>query len=407
MPWKECRTMSLKLEFVEKVMQPGARLAQVCREFGISRPTGTKWKKRFEQEGYAGLEERTRRPTSSPLSSAEELVMAVLEQRDRHPTWGAKKLRDLLLRRYAEATPSMATIARILRRAGMVRARRRRKPLSIVDQAPSLAADAPNDVWTMDFKGWWRTHDGSRCEPLTVRDAHSRYVLAIVALPATKGSEVRAQLEQLFKKHGLPKAFQFDNGSPFISTRARGGFTELSAWLVALGIRIVRSRPGCPQDNGGHERMHRDVAQEVQRWPSEDLRAQQRQLDRWKQEFNHVRPHDALGGKTPSEVYVPSERKLREPRPFAYPGTFVVRRVDHAGHVSWHGEHCYIGLAFRGQRMGFEPQQGLSWRLWFRDVDLGLIELLPEWFDQVASEPPKTHSKTTKKNIKQGGEAAA
>src|ERR1700722_1544289 len=185
MPWKECRTMSLKLEFVERATAPGAKLAPLCREFGITRPTGTKWLKRFKEEGYSGLEERSRRPTSSPLSLAEELVMEILAHRDRHPTWGAKKLRDLLLKRYRDATPSMATIARILKRAGVVRERRRRKPLSMVERAPSVTAEAPNDVWTMDFKGWWRTHDGERCEPLTVRDAFSRYVLTIAVLGST------------------------------------------------------------------------------------------------------------------------------------------------------------------------------------------------------------------------------
>lgn len=399
--------MSLKLEFVERATQPGAKLAPLCREFGISRPTGTKWVKRFKQEGYAGLEERSRRPTSSPLSLAEDLVMAVLEQRDRHPSWGAKKLRDLLVKRFGDATPSMATIARILRRAGVVRARRRRRPLAVVDQAPSVVAEAPNDVWTMDFKGWWRTHDGSRCEPLTVRDAFSRYVLAITVLPATTGEHVRRELERLFRKHGLPKAFQCDNGSPFISTRARGGFTALSVWLTSLSIDIVRSRPGHPQDNGGHERMHRDVAQEVQPWPREDLRAQQRELDRWMQEFNHVRPHDALGGKTPSDLYKPSDRKLREPRPFAYPPNLVVRRVDRIGHIGWHGEHCYVGMAFRGQHIGLEPQDGLHWRLWFRHVDLGLLELLPPWFDQVAAERPTTNPRMNKKSEKTSSNAAA
>jgi putative transposase len=399
--------MSLKLEFVERATQPGAKLAPLCREFGISRPTGTKWVRRFKQEGYAGLEERSRRPTSSPLSLAEELVMAVLEQRDRHPTWGAKKLRDLLLKRFGAKTPSMATIARILRRAGVVRARRRSRPLSVVDQAPSVTAQAPNDVWTMDFKGWWRTHDRSRCEPFTVRDAFSRYVLAITVLPATTGEKVRAELVRLFKKHGMPKAFQCDNGSPFISTRARGGFTTLSVWLTSLGIHIVRSRPGHPQDNGGHERMHRDIAQEIQRWPSEDLRAQQRELDRWMQEFNHVRPHDALAGKTPAEFYKRSDRKLRNPRPFAYPATFTVRRVGHTGHISWHGEHCYVGQAFRGELIGLEPQEGLHWRIWFRHVDLGLLELLPAWFDQAAVESRKTPITINKKSKKPSSEAAA
>jgi transposase InsO family protein len=382
-------------------MQPGTKLAPLCREFGVSRPTGTKWVRRFKEEGYAGLEERSRRPTSSPLSLAEQLVMAVLEQRDRHPSWGAKKLHDLLVRRYGDATPSMATIARILKRAGVVRERRRRKPLSVVDQAPSVTVDAPNDVWTMDFKGWWRTHDGSRCEPLTVRDACSRFVLSIAVLGATNGELVRAELERLFKKHGLPRAFQFDNGSPFISTRARGGFTALSVWLVSLGIRIVRSRPGCPQDNGGHERMHRDVAQEVQRWPSDDLRAQQRELDRWRQEFNHVRPHEALGGKTPSDIYKPSDRKLREPHPFAYPRNLLVRRVAATGHASFHADRVYVGLAFRGQYVGFEPLDGLRWRLWFRDTDLGLVEMVPDWLDQAASEGPQMTSTISRRTTKE------
>jgi transposase InsO family protein len=399
--------MSLKLEFVERATQPGAKLAPLCREYGISRPTGTKWVKRFKAEGYAGLEERSRRPGSSPLSLAEELVMAVLEQRDRHPSWGAKKLRDLLLRRFGEATPSIATITRILRRAGVVRARHRRRPLSVVDKAPSVTSTTPNDVWTIDFKGWWRTHDGSRCEPLTVRDAHSRYVLSAAVLAATTGKQVQAELTRLFKKHGLPKAIQSDNGSPFISTRSRGGFTELSVWLATLGIRIVRSRPGCPQDNGGHERMHRDMARDVQRWPGRDLRAQQREIDRWRQEFNHVRPHEALGGKTPAEIYKTSERKLHPPRSFAYPSTFVVRRVDHAGHVSCHAEKIYVGLAFRGQRLGFEPQEGLRWRLWFRDIDLGTVEVLPDWFDQAVSHTTKFASEKIRRNSNQSSEAAA
>jgi transposase InsO family protein len=399
--------MSLKLEFVEKATQPGAKLAPLCREYGISRQTGTKWVKRFKQEGYAGLEERSRRPRSSPLSLAEELVMAVLELRDRHSSWGPRKLRGVLERRFGESTPSVATIARILRRAGVVRAKRRRKPLSVVDKAPRVAAGAPNDVWTIDFKGWWRTHDGSRCEPLTVRDAYSRYLLAMTLLPATTGEAVRVELERLFKKHGLPSAFQCDNGSPFISTRGRGGFTQLSAWWAALGIRIVRSRPGCPQDNGGHERMHRDVAKELQHTPSSDTRAQQRELDRWRQEFNHVRPHEALGNKTPAEVYTPSQRKLQATRPFPYPAAFTVRRVDASGHVYWQGEHCYIGTAFGGHRLGFEPQDGLRWKLWFRDIDLGLIELLPDWFDDVALDDPKVTAQGQKKNNNKSKKAAA
>jgi len=390
--------MSLKVEFVERATQPGAKLAPLCREFGISRPTGLKWVRRFKAEGPDGLEERSRRPASSPLSSAEEIVMAVLEQRDRHPRWGAKKLRVLLHKRYADAAPSVATIARILKRAGLIRARRRPTVLSVVEQAPHSLAKSPNDVWTIDFKGWWRTLDGSRCAPLTIRDACSRYVLSIVVLDAMTGEHVRAELERLFKKHGLPRAIQCDNGTPFVATRARGGFTTLSVWLASLGIRIVRSRLGCPQDNGGHERMHRDVAEDVERWPSDDLRAQQHRLDRWKQEFNHVRPHEALGGKTPAEIYKPSDRKLHRPRPFAYPPSFLVRRVDLSGHICMHGVQSHMGMAFRGHDIGLEPQSGLKMRVWLRDVDRGCIEALPEWFDQAAAVPPSQRRREKKRN---------
>src|SRR5688572_13765172 len=174
MPWKEHRLMGLKIEFVEKATAAGAKIAPLCREYGISRETGHKWVKRYREEGYDGLEERSRRPASAPLGTAEDMVLAVLSEREKHPRWGPKKVADALRRRFGDVTPSRSTIARILKRFGMVRRRRRRATLSIVERAPTVTAAAPNDIWTVDFKGWWRTGDGQRCEPLTVRDAHSR-----------------------------------------------------------------------------------------------------------------------------------------------------------------------------------------------------------------------------------------
>jgi putative transposase len=384
MPWKECRKMSLKLDFIERVRSKTASMSAICKDFGISRQTGAKWKKRYEEEGYAGLEERTRRPKSSPLALAEELVVAILELRNKHPTWGARKLHGVLVRRYADGTPSVATISRILKRAGKVRARRKRPLLSVVDRAPSVEVNAPNDLWTIDFKGWWRTYDGERCEPLTVRDAFSKYVLKLRLLGGTRGDLVHPEMERLFKKHGVPKAIGCDNGSPFISPQGRGGFTQLSAWWSSLGVKIVRSRPGCPQDNGGHERMHRDLAQEVENSPARDLASQQRELDRWRQDFNHIRPHEALGGKTPGEVYKPSGRRLRDCRPFVYAAGLLVRQVDRGGNVHWRGDSVRVGPAFRGHRIGLERLEGLRWRVWFGDIDIGAVELLPDWVDDVA-----------------------
>jgi putative transposase len=394
MPWKERRTMGLKIEFVERAAA-GEKVAALCREFGISRTAGHKWIKRFKERGHAGLEEESRRPRSAPLATAEDIVMATIETREAHPRWGPRKLYGLLARRLGEQTPSVRTIARILKRANKVRERRKRAPISVIEQVPRLSAEAPNDVWTVDFKGWWRVLDGSRCEPLTVRDAASRYLLAVVAT-AANGQAVRAVFEQLFRRHGVPKAIQCDNGAPFISVQSRVGLSALSAWWVTLGIRVVRSRPGCPQDNGAHERMHADVSAEVQESPAETLAEQQRVLDKWRQEFNHVRPHDALGGKTPAEVYKVVERRRPVAKSYGYPKGFFVRRVTADGTIAFRGDSCRIGLAFRGLELGVQVVDALRVRVWLCDVDLGLVETLPAVDPACFESPSSTRSRACK-----------
>ena len=379
--------MSKRMDFVERATTPGAKLAPLCREFGISRQTGHKWLRRFEERGFEGLEEESRRPKSSPLAFTEELVVAVLEARDAHPSWGPKKIHQLLRRRFGERAPSKSTVARMLRRFGRVRARRVRRPLSFVDKAPTVRAEKANEVWTVDFKGWWRSHDGSRCEPLTVRDAFSRFVLT-VTLARGRYEDVRTIFEALFRKHGLPAAIQCDNGTPFICVRSRAGLSRLSAWWVSLGIRVIRSRPACPQDNGGHERMHRDIAGEIQNAPAQTLAAQQRVLDRWRQEFNRVRPHEALGGKTPAELYHPSERRYRDAVRAAYPAHFVVKHVSKNGGLCFDGDHYFISLSLAGHDVGLEQLDELRWRIWFHDVDCGELEVLPSWIDHVVPHSP-------------------
>jgi putative transposase len=314
------------MEFVEKAMKPHARMAGLCREYGISRETGYKWLNRFKREGPDGLEERSRRPKSTPLATAEELVLAILEIREAYPRRGPKKLFVMLQRKHGAQTPSVATIARVLRRFGKVRQRSKFRRLDLPDRPPQFRPTACNDVWSVDFKGWWRVRDGQRCEPLTVRDAHSRYMLAIKVMKAPSLVEVRAVFEALFRRHGLPQVIQCDNGVPFISAVARGGLTRLSVWWISLGIKVQRSRPGCPQDNGGHERMHRDMGDDLQSYPAGNLIAEQRACDRWRQEFNHVRPHEALKGKVPADVYAPSPRRARKTE-YLYPPGWTVRRV--------------------------------------------------------------------------------
>jgi putative transposase len=381
MPWKEQRAMSQKMEFVERAAK-GEPVATLCREFGVSRTTGHKWVKRYKERGYEGLEEHSRRPKSVPLATAEDIVVAVLEARQAHPTWGPEKLAIVLRRRFREQTPSKRTIARILSRAQLIRKRVKRRPPNVVERAPQVQAHAPNEVWTVDFKGWWRAVNRERCEPLTVRDAFSRLVLATV-LCTTSTADAKSVFQQLFRKYSVPRAIQCDNGVPFVAVRSRAGLSALSAWWVSLGIRIVRSRLSCPQDNGAHERMHRDISESVQLSPATDKRQQQRQLDKWRQEFNHVRPHQALKGKTPAEVYKASKPCAAPSLPSPYPASCYVTNVHRNGCFRIMGNPYFVSRALAGYDVGLEPLDPLHVRVWFCAIDLGVIEIEPRADDAV------------------------
>ena len=341
------------------------------------------------------MEEESRRPKTAPLATAEELVMAVLEARDAHPSWGPLKIAPLLLRRFGEQTPSPRTIARILKRAKRVRARRRRRPLSIVERAPRHDAPEPNAIWTVDFKGWWRAVNGQRCEPLTIRDAFSRFILGCrLCRPST--DEVHGVMTAIFRRYGLPQAIHCDNGQPFVSVRSPGGLSVLSAWWMSLGMRLVRSRPACPQDNGGHERMHRDMSAEVQGQPAEDRAEQQRELDRWRQEFNHVRPHQALDHRTPAELYRPSTVRMPRRVVYPYPRAMETYRVYANGCIVRKGERYFVSESLRGHTIGLERIDALRARVWFFDLDLCTLEIAPdvgaEVFHLVRSESDQTRS---------------
>jgi putative transposase len=317
MAWGKTTLVNARHEFVLAAMAPDAKVAELCRDAGISRKTAYKWIQRFRERGIVGLEDMSRRPRSSPLQASGEVVMQVLELRGAHPRWGPRKLRKVLARSLAaDETPSERTVARVLERAGEVRARRRRPPeaSSAAKDAPSCLAEAPNDLWTVDFKGWWNSKDGAKCEPLTVRAAYSRFVLKSHIMLRTGTEPVMAQFKELFECRGLPKAIQVDNGPPFGSTHARCGVTTLSAWWLATGIRVIRGRPAHPQDNGAHERMHLDMRYEVEDVGADNVREQQAAMDNWCHEFNYVRPHDAIDLKVPGDLYRPSSRRYRGPR---------------------------------------------------------------------------------------------
>lgn len=376
MPWKESRPVDLRREFVLAALAPGANVSELCREHGVSRNTGYKWIKRYREGRDEGFADRSRRPKRI-VSSSGEIVLQLIELRRRYPKWGPKKLRELLrLRQPASDPPSVKTIARILDRAGepRVRAPRRRLRL-VVRQHEDLTIHAPNDVWTVDFKGWWRTGGGKRYEPLTVRDAFSRFVFCLQMLGSTKAELVKAAFDRLFQAYGLPSVIRVDNGSPFGCTSAPGGLSRLSAWWTSLGIRVSFSRPACPQDNGGHERMHSDVATELEASPADSLASQQIAADRWRCEFNEVRPHEALNMSTPAAVYVRSRRTYQGITSATYPVSYTVRRVNKNGCVRYAGTVVFVSESLVGLEVGLRRTSTGRLRVRFYDLDLGTFEI--------------------------------
>ena len=353
-------------------------MTELCRQFGISRNTGYKYKGRFELTGVDGLKDRSRAPLRHSNETPARIRDLLVEARQLHPTWGPKKLLGWLTRKYPEEEhwPAVSTAGEILKRHGLItpRKKRRRTP---PQTEPFIAVKRPNDVWCADFKGWFRTGDGSRCEPLTITDACSRYVLVCTRVPTTRQVHVRPHFERAFRKYGMPSAIRTDNGPPFAS-RAVGGLTRLSTWWITLGIRPERIEPGEPQQNGRHERMHLTLKQETASPPRRSLRAQQRAFNRFVQEFNYERPHEALGNHAPADVYEPSHRQYpRKPPDVVYPPYFATRSVRRDGYFKWGGRYTHLTEALAGHRVGFEPSTDDCWRVYFGPHYLGM-------FDEVA-----------------------
>jgi transposase InsO family protein len=372
MPWSERFAMSLRKEFVLKALASEVPFAELCREFGIARKTGYKWLARFKERGTCGLVDEPRRPSRSPLALSADITLEVVELREAHPRWGPKKIWRLLARTHLAAeVPSISSVARVLKRRGLVRTRRNRaRPISAPDRIPVVVVQGPNDLWTADFKGWWRSKNGQRCEPLTVRDAFSRHIMAAKLLKHTRTEEVKSEFESLFSRYGLPKAIQTDNGPPFASVIALGGLTKLSVWWVSLGIKLIRGRPGCPQDNGAHERMHADMRIEIQADAAPTLGAQQAICDEWVHEFNHVRPHEALGLRTPAEVYRPSDRKFGHIVLEGRPADCDLRPVFSGGWIKYRAQRVYVTDALRGFRVALR-EVGEEVHVHFFDLLLG------------------------------------
>jgi len=375
MPWTECSPMSELLKFIAEYEAGGDSFTELCRRFGISRKTGYKWVERWEAEGPDGLKPRSQAPRNCPWALNQALEEAIVKVRGKHPTWGARKILAWLERkRPGLELCAASTASLVLSRRGLVVSRRRRPratPSSIL-----RACEEANQTWCADFKGWFLLGNGLRCDPLTITDAHTRFVLRCQALSGSTGYDaVRPIFEAAFAEYGLPMRIRTDNGPPFATT-GLGGLSELSVWFLELGIEPERIRPASPQENGRHERMHRTLKAEATVPPEHTLRAQQRRFDTWRQAFNEERPHEALRMETPGSLYTRSERELpRRPTIWTYGDDFEEeRKVKPSGQIKWQGKTLHVTHALRGRTVGLNNLGRGYWEVWYRHLLLGLLD---------------------------------
>ena len=374
MPWMEATKVEQRLEFVLRVKREECSVAEACREFGISRPTGYKWLERYEDDGLVGLHDRSRAPATIPHKTDEETEELICALRRQHPQLGPKKLRAWLVRQHPQADwPAPSTIGDILKRNDLVEERktRRRTPPAT---HPLSEADAPNRIWSADFKGQFELGDGSLCYPLTVTDNFSRMILGCYGLRSTSAAPTQECFEEIFSRYGLPDAIRTDNGSPFAS-RAPAGLSRLSAWWCSLGVDHERIEPGKPQQNGRHERMHLTLKQHTARPAENTMTAQQERFDDFVLFFNELRPHESLEQTPPRDHYKRSSRDYPDDvQPLSYPQCDVERRVSSTGYTQFSNRPLYVSEALRGHRVGLVEADVDVWIVNFAGTDIGMFE---------------------------------
>jgi transposase InsO family protein len=365
--------MDQRTQFIADYLREVLSVTELCDLYGISRKTAYKWIERYLRQGPAGLEERSRRPQLSPNRTPDEVTQALLEARRRHPSWGGKKLLTLVHKRHPRwDLPHRSTVCDILSRHGMVAKKRQRRRIGHPGKPTSLIL-APNELWSADFKGQFKTGNGRYCYPLTVADGYSRYLLGCQGLNSTSVEEAKPVFTRLFREYGLPKRIRTDNGVPFAtSTLAR--LSRLSAWWVRLGILPELIEPGKPQQNGRHERMHRTLKAETTRPAAGSLPAQQRKFNVFIDEFNNERPHEALDQQTPAACYRPSPRQMPEKiPPFVYPDRFEVRYVSGNGGIRWNRDWVNVSTVCIGEHVGLEEIDNGVWNVYFGPLKLGRL----------------------------------
>lgn len=346
--------------------------SELCRIYGISRPTADKWIGRYHEGGVAGLEELARAPHSHPNQTAAELRALIVQAKLKHQQWGPKKVLDWLRAKQPELKwPADSTAGEILKRAGLVQARQRRRRVAPYSE-PFRECEAPNQSWSADFKGDFLLGNGRRCYPLTISDNFSRYLLLCRALERPRHEQVQPWFEWVFREAGLPEVIRTDNGVPFASL-ALGGLSQLSKWWIKLGIKPERIKPGKPAQNGRHERMHRTLKQAVA--AQSDLQEQQRQYDPFVEEYNWERSHEALGRETPGSVHCTSARSYPAKLPeVEYESGVTIRQVRHSGEIKWRGQLLYLSEVLAKEPVGLKQIDEHKWELRYSFHLLGILD---------------------------------
>lgn len=372
MPWKECKPMDERIKFIARLLD-GEKMSVVCREFGISRPTGYKIFNRYKTLGLQGLEDRSRRPYRHANQLPYQVERTILQLKREHPSWGAPKIREKLIREFPMIKPpAKSTIHAVLDRHGLVKRRKKRRYRA--QGTPLKAAASPNGLWCADYKGEFKLGNRQYCYPLTITDYHSRYLLACEGLDSTKSAFAFTVFERVFKDYGIPDAIRTDNGIPFASPNALFGLSRLSIWWLRLGIQIQRIQPGHPEQNGRHERMHLTLKKEATRPASFNLLQQQARFDHFIEVYNHQRPHQALNGHYPGDLYTPSTRVYQPPEEPDYPFHDRAIRVTKCGRICLGRRKINLSVVFAGQTVGIREVADNIWLVSFMDYDLGFFD---------------------------------
>lgn len=374
MPWKDTSVQEERFRFVENWRSGAWDMASLCRSYGVTRKTGYKWIERYEADGLDGLRDLSRAPRHHPNAISPEMEDRVIAVRGRYPLWGARKIHAWLEREEPEVElPAVSTIGALLKQNGLTVPRRRRRSAR-PNTEPLAHAQEPNRVWCADFKGWFRTEDGTRIDPLTITDAYSRYLLRCQAVRMADFAHAKPVFEAAFREYGLPERVRTDNGAPF-GSNGESGLTGLTVWWIKLGIQPERIQPGQPQQNGRHERMHRTLKQATASPPAANRRKQQQRFDEFQREYNEQRPHEALGQVPPAERYVCSPRRYpaRTPR-VEYPASWQVRRVFDGGQIAWRHVKIFVAHALVGEAVGLEQIEESCWKVWFASYEIGVLD---------------------------------